>query len=372
MRILTLTHEYPPLGGGGGRVAQQLAERLVAGGHAVDVVTMAFEDLPRHEVVSGVEIFRMPSRRRKRELSHTDEKILWVFSSLGKVRSLLRERHHDLIHCHFIVPAMVIPWLLRVVGRTPCVVTCHGSDVPGYNPDYFSREHALMAPLWRRLARSTALLIPPSVGLQELICQADSGLAPKVMVIPYGYPADRYRRSIREPRILLVSRMLPRKGFQYFLQAIEGIDIGYEVNIVGDGPYRPEIEALLAKTPTRVKMWGWLDNDSAEMRELYETSAIFVFPSEAENFPVSLLEAMTAGLAIITTTGRGCPEVVGDTAMLVPPRDPEAILRCLRELIADPARAAALGDAARRRVVEELDWPIVLRQYEVAFRRAMG
>jgi glycosyltransferase involved in cell wall biosynthesis len=372
MRILTLTHEYPPLGGGGGRVAQQLAERLVIAGHSVDVVTMAFEDLPRHEAIEGVDVFRVPSRRRKRELSHTDEKLLWVLASLGRVRSLLRERHHDLIHCHFIVPAMLIPWLLRVTGRVPCVVTCHGSDVPGYNPDYFSREHALMAPLWRRLTQCSALLIPPSVGLQTLICQADPELASKVTVIPNGYPADRYRCSSREPKVLLASRMLPRKGFQYFLHAIEGIDIGYEVNIVGDGPYRSEIEALVAKTPSRVTMWGWLDNDSPELRELYETSAIFVFASEAENFPIALLEAMTAGLAIITTTGRGCPEVVGDTAMLVPPRDPEAILRCLRELIADPARAAALGDAARRRVVEELDWPIVLRQYEEAFQRATG
>jgi len=366
LRILVLVHELPPIGGGGGRVAFELGWRLVERGHSVDIVTMGFRGLPRYEEVRGVRIYRVRCLRRRADLSYTDEKITYVLSAIPLVRRLIRERKYDVIHCHFIVPAGLIAYLAG--GRTPYVITCHGSDVPGYNPDYFQREHKLMRPIWRRIVRKAALLVSPSDSLKQLIEAAcPDGQAPEVRVIPNGFPARRFKCSTREKKILLVSRMLPRKGLQYFLQAIEGIRLDYEVHIVGDGPMRAELEELAQRTPTAVKFWGWLDNNSDELRELYESSSIFVFPSLSENFPIVLLEAMTAGLAIITTDIRGCPEVVGDTALLVPPEDPEAIRDRLMHLITRPELVCRLGNAARRRVKQFFDWPLVLEQYEWAF-----
>ncbi len=94
------------------------------------------------------------------------------------------------------------------------------------------------------------------------------------------------------------------------------------------------------------KFYGYVDNNSPELRELYETASIFVFTSESENFPIVLLEAMAAGAAIITTSGTGCAEVVGDAAILVPPRDPEAIRAALEQL---ESRSGAGGEARARR-----------------------
>ena len=134
---------------------------------------------------------------------------------------------------------------------------------------------------------------------------------------------------------------------------------------------RAELEELAKRTPTPVKFWGWLDNASDELRELYETSAIFVFPSLSENFPVVLLEAMTAGLAIITSDIRGCPEVVGDTALLVPPESPGAIREQLLRLIESAELVGQLGDAARDRVRTLFDWPLVVEGYTEAFGHAV-
>jgi len=141
---------------------------------------------------------------------------------------------------------------------------------------------------------------------------------------------------------------------------------------VGDGPMRAELEELAKRTPTPVKFWGWLDNDSDELRELYESSAVFVFPSLSENFPVVLLEAMTAGLAIITSDIRGCPEVVGDTALLVPPENAAAIREQVLRLSGDETLVGKLGDAARKRVTTLFDWPLVVGQYERAFHQVLG
>ena len=114
--------------------------------------------------------------------------------------------------------------------------------------------------------------------------------------------------------------------------------------------------------------WGWLDNDSAQLKELYERSSVFVFTSEAENFPIVLLEAMSAGHAIITADGTGCPEVVGDDALLVPQRSPEAIREALLKLTGDPELRKRLGARARTRVESNFAWSKIVQEYVAAYR----
>ena len=373
MRVLTLSHELPPLGGGGGRMCYDLAHEVARAGHAVDIVTMGRKGLPRHEKAAGIAIYRVRCLRRREDESYTGEKITYVVAALSHLRKLGGVRQYDLIHCHFILPAGLVAYLATLFRPTPLIITCHGSDVPGYNPDDFALEHRLAGPIWRRVLARTSVLVSPSDAVRQLVDRASHHNGLRIELIPYGFYADRFRCSRREPKILLVSRLVRRKGFQYFLQALRGLDLrGYEVHIVGDGPFRPELEALAREVGAPVRFWGWVDNQSPEIVELFETSSIFVLPSESENFPVSLLEAMTAGLAIITTNVRGCPEVVGNTALLVPPRDPMAIREALSQLVADPELVAQLGDAARRRVKEKFDWSVVTRQYLQACEAAIA
>jgi hypothetical protein len=94
-----------------------------------------------------------------------------------------------------------------------------------------------------------------------------------------------------------------------------------------------------------------------------------VLPSEAENFPIVLLEAMAAGLAIITTAGTGCAEVVGDAGLLVPVRDSRAIGRALKRLVEDGDLRQRLGVAARRRIEENFTWRAVARRYVEEYQR---
>ncbi|MHC5001151.1 MAG: glycosyltransferase, partial [Planctomycetota bacterium] len=73
MKILTLNYEYPPIGGGGATVSAQLCEHLVQLGHSVDVVTMRHKGLLHEETVNGVNIFRVPSYRKQRDICKTHE-----------------------------------------------------------------------------------------------------------------------------------------------------------------------------------------------------------------------------------------------------------------------------------------------------------
>jgi glycosyltransferase involved in cell wall biosynthesis len=112
-----------------------------------------------------------------------------------------------------------------------------------------------------------------------------------------------------------------------------------------------------------VNFIGWLDNKSPELKNLYETSSIFVFPSTAENFPTVLLEAMAAGCAIITTNSTGCHEVVGEAALLVRPKSSKDIKSALVRLISNDKLRNELLLNSRQRVQENFKWEKVSKNY---------
>jgi glycosyltransferase involved in cell wall biosynthesis len=160
----------------------------------------------------------------------------------------------------------------------------------------------------------------------------------------------------------MCSRLLPRKGFQYVIEAIGRMKLDWQVNIIGDGPYLSHLKELAAGVETPVKFWGWLDRGDEMFRRLFEESAIFVFPSEAENFPTVLLEAMAAGTAIITSRAGGCPEVVADSGILVEPGDVGAIKKALEQLTQSDELRQRLSEAALSRV-QQFGWGRIAGHY---------
>jgi glycosyltransferase involved in cell wall biosynthesis len=142
-----------------------------------------------------------------------------------------------------------------------------------------------------------------------------------VKVIPNGIVLNRFQPGPKKKQILLCSRILAFKGFQHVIEAVKDLALDWTVSIIGDGPYLPELKRLAGDSRTSIRFTGWLDKTDPEFIRLYNESAIFVFPSEAENFPTVLLEAMSARMAMISSTAGGCHEVVGDAGMYVAPGD---------------------------------------------------
>jgi glycosyltransferase involved in cell wall biosynthesis len=371
MRILTCCYEFPPVGGGGGAVAAGLGHALSEAGHSVHLVTMGFRGLPSDETRGRLTMHRVPALRRRLHYCSTVEAATYLATAPMAIRRTLAARSYDLIHAHFLLPDGLLA--LRAARRAgiPYVVTAHGSDVPGYNPDRLRRTHHLLQPVWRRITRGAARIVCPSTRLRELALRADPGLG--IETIPNGLdPAAFVASRPRRRRILVATRLLPRKGVQHLLTAIAGLPLDHEVHVAGDGPQMELLRAMAASVRVPVTFHGWLANDSPEYKDLLETSSIFVLPSEGENFPMVLLEAMAAGLAIVTTKGTGCDEVVGQEAVLVPPGDPAALRQALAALDSDPARCQSLGRGARLRLEGQFTWSAVAGRYEELFRNVLG
>ena len=370
VRILTLSYEFPPIGGGGSGVVKGLAREMVNMGHAVDVVTMGFRGLPREEVVDGIRVHRIDCGRQSESRCTVREAFRYVLRSRRAVRDMLRRQSYDFVHVHFIFPDGLVAWLEVAPLKTlRFIITAHGSDVPGFNPKrFFKLAHPVLGILWRRVTKSAAEIISPSETLARLI-EAERPGTP-VRVIPNGADVDKFRPGEKKNQILVATRLVKRKGVQYLLEALAGEGkIEWPVIVIGSGEYQAELQSLNERLGRPARLVGWIDNASDEFRRILEESAVYVLPSDFENFPVALLEAMGAGCAIVTTRGHGCEEVVGDSAELVTPGS-TAPDRCVSELRAalqrltrDSAYCAELGARARRRLEQHFSWGAVAGRY---------
>jgi glycosyltransferase involved in cell wall biosynthesis len=113
----------------------------------------------------------------------------------------------------------VIAWRLARRYHVPYVITAHGSDIPGYNPDRFELLHRLLKPFWRQIVANASLLISPSNFLAGLIRrQVDL----PIRVIPNGYSPAAALGKTKRNLVLVVARLFPRKGVQRFIEAIPG------------------------------------------------------------------------------------------------------------------------------------------------------
>jgi len=292
-----MNYEYPPVGGGGATVAQSVAEAMVQNGHAVDVVTSGMKDLPNHEVVNGVHIYRVKCIRRKRHYSTMPELLSQIIPAYLKALELFNKNKYDINHTHFIVPTGLSSYLLKKKTGLPYIITAHGSDVPGYNPDRFDLAHKLIRPVWKRVLANCNGVTSPSRFLKRLI---QTNIDIPVEVIPNSYDPAEDRETVRKNRILVASRLVERKGVQFLIQALDVLDENWEVYIAGDGPYLPTLKNLASPLKASIHFLGFTPRE--KLQELYRSSKIFVFPSSQENFPMVLLEAMAAGCAIITTS----------------------------------------------------------------------
>ena len=360
--ILCCSYEFPPLGGGGSHVVAGLAKHLASLGCSVDVVTMGAFDLPAREVVGDVRVHRLGRFRTRADVCYPPEMALHLLRANGYLSRMLARRRFAVNHTHFIFPDGVLAWRLKRRFGLRYVITAHGSDVPGYNPDRFVGMHRWLSPIWQRVVRDADTIVCPSRQLERLVLAA----APRARttVIPNGIEPSRFvANRERRPAILVVSRLFDRKGVQHLLEVLRERAYPFDVHVVGDGPARSDLERLAVTSKTPVRFWGWLDNGSEQLRDLFETSQIFVYPSIQENFPVALLEAMAAGLAIVTTVGTGCDEVVGESALLVRPAHPGDLRAALDRLTADPGLCAAKGAAARARLERFFGWETIASRY---------
>ena len=226
--------------------------------------------------------------------------------------------------------------------------------------------HKFLKPFWGRIIKQADAVTCPSQFLGRLIrdnCRVEA------KVIPNGFEIRPSEQKQKEKKILLLTRMFKRKGIQYFLEAIKDMDIDWEINIAGDGPYLDTLKKQAKSINHSINFLGFVKGET--LTDLYETSSIYVFPSEREDFPIVLLEAMNAGCAIITTNAGGIPEVVGDATLLVNPRDPDGIKKSLEIFMNNDILRKQYAEKARERA-KKFNWQDIVMKYNLLYRKIVS
>jgi len=325
------------------------------------VVTSTMRGLAAMEIVNDVEVHRAACWRRNRHYTTAPELLTTLLPAYRLACKVIEQERPDVIHTHFAIPSGLIAWLLARRYRIPYVITAHGSDIPGYNPDRFMLLHRIARPIWRKIVANAAAITSPSEFLARLLREH---IDVPVYIVPNGYQPDAVEPQEKRKLVLVVARLFPRKGVQHFIEAVSGMDNGWEYVIAGDGPYMPALREQALKLGAPVSFAGFVGKP--KLLELYQQAEIFVFPSIQENFPMVLLEAMDAGCAVITTDAEGCAEVVGDTGVVIEKANSLQIRRALGELIHDADRRHSLSTHAIERV-QQFRWPRIASLYAETF-----
>ena len=266
------------------------------------------------------------------------------------IRAVRREAP-DLLHTHLVHGDVYGAIAARALG-IPVVSTRHNDDRYLLGPFRY---------VDRAFAAGAKRLVAISDAVRRFLVEAGHP-ATKLETIHYGLDALPHTPSERSPAdvgipdgvplLLAVGRLTAQKDHATLLRGFAQVDGDAMLAILGIGPSEAETRALVADLglTERVFLPGRL-----EIRDWLERADVFVHTSRWEGFGIVLLEAMLAGLPIVATRVSAVPEVVadGETGLLVEPGDDRALAARLGELLADPARARALGEAGRKRARNE-------------------
>jgi glycosyltransferase involved in cell wall biosynthesis len=332
MRVGVLTTSYPRYpGDSAGRFVADSVECVRRRG--IDVEVVGPEQFSGYGLTFGHGV--LGNLRRRPWLA------LFVPALLASYVRAARRVDVDLLHAHWLPSGFV-------AARTgkPYVVQVWGTDV----------ELARRAPwLARRVLRGARLVIAASTALAESARELG---AHEVRVIPSGVELPpEVGEEASPPEVLYAGRLSPEKGVEELVEATSGLNLV----VAGDGPLRARVPGAL----------GFVPHD--ELHRLYARAAVVACPSRREGFGVACLEAMAHGRPVVATDVGGLRDLVvdGETGLVVPPRDPEALRSALERLLADRELRRRLGRAGRRRARERFSWPAVTEATLGAYRMAL-
>jgi len=364
-RLLVLNYEWPPLGGGASPVSEMIAAHLAATGeYSIDVITSGYKGLSTTEQHSpNLTIHRVPVWRKTVATSRVIEHILYLVLGFWRAQTLCATHHYDAVHAHFIIPTGALAWVLHGRYHIPYLLSCHGSDVLGYN-ERFTTLYRLLAWPWKKILNGARTITAPSQFLKEKILAAHPQLsAQQIEVIPHGVTPCPVTNITKQPIILTSGRLISHKHTRDIIEALATITEPWELHIAGDGPERSALEKLAAQRSVPVIFHGWLDKTGREYQSLLLKASIFVLQSRAESFSMAVAEAMSAGCAIITTQQSGAAELAGKAAITIPIGDVAALGTALEHLMGDrPLRTELQTQALMR--IKEFTWERIIPRYQ--------
>jgi glycogen synthase len=395
MKALFLTNEYPPHIYGGAGVHVEYLSRELAKLMPVDVrcfgdQNTTIDQLAAHGFELDASAWTAPKPLQS------------VFGALQRCLDFNTTNiDADIVHCH--------TWYAHFGGilaklnyGIPLVITVHSLEpLRPWKREQLGGGYDFTCWLERTALEMADAVIAVSEGTRrdvEKLFRIDPSRLHIIYngIDPSEYRAvttrgvlDRFGIDSAKPYALFLGRITRQKGIIHLVNAIEHLDPGFQVVLCAGAPDTPEIaaemKAAVARAQSRRDGIIWIDQmlDNKSKIELYSHAGVFVCPSIYEPFGIINLEAMACGRAVVASAVGGIPEVVvdGHTGHLVPveqmtespfePVNPGKFSRDLaariNEIMADPAKQKAFGQAGRQRAIDIFSWASIAKQTKALY-----
>lgn len=376
MKILIISHEYPPVGGGGAGVCKSYARKLAASGHEVFVLTAGFEALSggvRSEE-GRLRIMRLKVKRRNRHHSTFSEMLDYLRKAVGYAEKLLKRERFDVCLTFFGLPGGPAAYKLHKKFGLPYCIRFGGGDIPGFQ-DRFTLLYKLATLPLKIIWKNAGALVANSEGLRKLALEFCDRYP--ITVIENGVDTHKFspgqdssgtdqKNQENKWHLLAVCRLIKRKGLQEVIIGLRGMEAetgcSIALIIVGDGPYREELEETAEYCGVRdqVRFEGYIDQ--SELPRYYQHADIFICPSEREGMPNTVLEAMASGLPIVMREScQGSEELVKGNGVLTQDSFCAGIVRLIK---CGKEKAWEMGNISRHRAAEEFSLDRAASRYE--------
>lgn len=289
------------------------------------------------------------------------------FRSLTRLVRLLKQQRPQIVHTHNTYAQFYGAIAAKLAGVPVVINTQHGQ---GCGQSWKAE--------WQfRLAnRLTCRVVGVSHDTAAICQRQDQRSSDKITTIWNGINLDRFRFRGPEltPTAICVARLSPLKDFPTLLRAVRLVlphVPDFRLQIVGNGPERPTIEALIDELNIRphVELLG----ERHDVPELLAKAGFFVSSSLSEGISLTLLEAMAVGLPVVTTAVGGNSEIVADrqTGRLVPASDPMSLARAIVDLCNERDLWFSFGLLGRQRVEQNFEIRDMVRNYEALYEELL-
>ena len=395
-RILMMIDQFHPIVGGAEQQALRLCRRLIAHGYEVSVLTRQVrEELAPEENFEGIRIYRLAVQGVSG--------LAKIRSSIPATRWLIQNRdRYDLIHCHGVNPLEWSALFASLVTRRPYLVKIPLSNFLNFAGEKkgFNIQSASKSSLVKRLLKPLALPVlrffrvsmlrraSRAVAISpEIRANLEAHRFANIANIPNGIDTNAFqpvsaaertdlRKHLSLPQdstvFVFTGRLAVEKNVRTLLQAWDLFTqqpdfAGESLILLGSGHgqnYSNEAELrefAAQRGLATVEFRGSVSN----VRDYLMAADAFILPSLWEGMSNSLLEAMASGLAIIASDIDGNRNLVshGESALLFPPTDAEALQECLKSIASNGTLRVQLGQTARQRAVEHFSLDHVCKRY---------
>jgi len=376
LRVALLTREYPPeVYGGAGVHVTYLARELAP---LVDL-TVHCQGADRPGAVAHRPWDLLADANQALQVVSTD---LSMAAAVGPGMNPGMNRA-QLVHSH--------TWYANLAGHLaamlydiPHVMTMHSLEaLRPWKAEQLGGGYAVSTWCERTSAASAAAVVAVSDGMRADIMAAYPEIRPeRIRVIRNGIDTSEYRPDPNtdvldhygidqsRPYVIFVGRITRQKGVPVLLRAASGLIPEAQLVLLAGAADTPEqlaevTELVDGLRATRSGVF-WIPEmlPKHDVIQLLTHATVFAIPSIYEPLGIVNLEAMACGTAVVGSRTGGIPEVVadGETGLLVPAGEPEPLAAALNTLLSDPDRAAAMGQAGRKRAVAEFGWPAIAAQ----------